>query len=69
MDHEHPEIAAWLRERGHSPDAIKKILAKLENFDEQISRQSLFDSVASGDFDLDALIKEALGDESDKAQS
>ena len=62
MDHEHPEIAQWLHERGHSPEAITKILAKLEDFDDRISRESLFDSVANGDFDLDALIKDALGD-------
>jgi hypothetical protein len=66
MDHDHTEIAAYLRERGHSSDAIKKILAKLETFDQQTSRQSLFDSVASGDFDLDALIKEALGEDEAK---
>ena len=62
-DVRHEELTAWLTERGHSPDEIAKILAKVAQYDAQTIQESIFDSIDSGDFDLSALIKEALSDE------
>jgi hypothetical protein len=63
MVHEHPEIEQWLAERGYPPEAIRKILERLDQFDEKINRESVFDAMATGELDMDALIKEALADE------
>jgi hypothetical protein len=62
MVHERPEIEKWLAERGHSPDDIEKILERLDRWDAQANRESVFDAMETGELDMDALIKEALGD-------
>lgn len=62
MTQERPEIIQWLAERGHSPEAIKKILDRLDQFDAKVNRDSVFDAIAAGQFDIDALIKDALGE-------
>jgi hypothetical protein len=62
MSKPHPEIRQWLAERGHSPEAIEKILARLDQYDSRVNRESVFDAMEQGEFDMDALIKEALGD-------
>jgi hypothetical protein len=63
MPAEHPEIAQWLSERGYPPEAIQRILQRLDQFDEKINRESVFDAMETGELDMDALIKEALSDE------
>lgn len=63
MAKEHPEIEQWLAERGYPPAAIQKILQRLDQFDARINRESVFDAMETGELDMDALIKEALGDE------
>ena len=55
-----PEIAEWLRARGHSDDHIAKILKQLDQFDAEITRESFFDAMETGDLDIDAIVKEAL---------
>lgn len=62
-DPRHAELVAWLSERGHPPDEIAKILAKVADYDARTINESIFDSIDAGDFDLSSLIKEALGDE------
>ena len=62
MSQERPEITEWLAERGHSPEAIKKILERLDQFDAKVNRDSVFDAIAAGQFDIEALIKDALGE-------
>jgi hypothetical protein len=62
MAHEHPEIEQWLTERGYPPEAIRKILERLDQFDAKINRESLFDAMETGELDMDALIKDALGE-------
>lgn len=62
-DPRHAELVAWLTERGHTPDEIAKILAKVADYDARTINESIFDSIDTGDFDLSSLIKEALGDE------
>lgn len=63
MSHDRPEIAQWLAERGYPPAAVEKILERLDQYDSRINRESVFDAMAKGEFDMDALIKEALGEE------
>ncbi len=62
MSHERPEIAAWLAERGYSPAVIEVILAKLDRFDAKVNRDSVFDALETGEFDMDAFVKDALKD-------
>ena len=62
MVQERPEIEKWLAERGHSPDEIEKILERLDRFDAKVNRESIFDAMETGELDMDALIKEALGE-------
>ncbi len=61
-DPRHAELVAWLTERGHSPDEISKILAKVDQYDADMINESIFDSIDRGDFDIAAVIKEALGE-------
>jgi hypothetical protein len=56
------ELVAWLTERGHTPDEITKILNKLAAYDAQTINESIFDSIDKGDFNIAALIEEALGE-------
>ena len=57
----HAELISWLTERGHTPDEIGKILAKVADYDSRTINESIFDSIDTGEFDLSSLIKEALG--------
>jgi hypothetical protein len=63
MSHERPEITQWLADRGYPPAAIEKILQRLDRFDAQVNRDSVFDAMETGEFDMDALINEALKEE------
>lgn len=62
MVNQRPEIEKWLTERGHSSDEIEKILARLDRWDAEAKRDSVFDAMETGELDMDALIKEALGE-------
>jgi hypothetical protein len=61
-DPRHQELVEWLREQGHRPDQIEKILAKVAQYDTQTMHESVFDSISRGQFDLESIIKEALGE-------
>ena len=61
-DPRNAELVGWLTERGHSPEEIDKILAKVEQYDAETVSGSIFDSIDSGDFDIAAIIDEALGE-------
>jgi hypothetical protein len=63
MAPEHPEIEQWLTEHGYPPEAIHRILVRLDEFDAKINRDSVFDAMATGELDMDALVKEVLGEE------
>ena len=54
------QLVDYLKQRGHSQADIDKILKRLADHDEQTFRQSVFDSIEGGSFDLEAIIKEAL---------
>jgi hypothetical protein len=62
MSHERPEIETWLSERGYPPEAIEKIMERLDRFDDKVNRDSLFDAISTGEVDMDAIIKEALAE-------
>jgi len=62
MAHDRPEIETWLAERGYPPEAVQKILERLDSFDAKVNRESVFDAMETGELDMDALIKEALDD-------
>lgn len=52
----------WLEDQGHSPSEIDSIMAKVAEYDAQTLHESLFDAIDRGEFDLEAIIDEALGD-------
>lgn len=56
-------LTEFLQQRGHSPDEIEKIVKRLADHDASEMRQSVFDSIAGGSFNLDDIIKQALEDE------
>ena len=62
-DPRHEELVTWLTEQGHSSEQIEKILAKLQEYDDQTMHESLFDSISSGKFDIASIIQEALGEQ------
>ena len=61
QDKDDDVIDQFLVERGHSPDEIEKIKEHLAKLDDEMFHDSVFDSIASGKIDLDAIVKEALG--------
>ena len=61
-DRRHLELVAWLTERGHSPEEIAKILAKVAEYDAETVNASIFDSIDRGDFDIASFIEKALAD-------
>ncbi|MEN0110535.1 MAG: hypothetical protein AAF805_07400 [Planctomycetota bacterium] len=61
-DQRHAQLVAWLQDRGHSAEEIDRILAKVAEYDDRTARESVFDSIETGGFDLQGLIDEALAD-------
>lgn len=51
-----------LKERAHTDEEIKLILAKVRQYDQRTLHDSVMDSIGAGRMNLDALIKEALED-------
>jgi len=60
---DHTEIRQWLAERGHSREEVERIMRQLENYDAQAVRDSIFDSIDTGQFNIEQVIREALGEE------
>ena len=63
MAQHRPEINHWLLEKGYSQGEVEKILAALDAYDQHTHRESLFEDLSSGDFDIDSIIDEALKEE------
>jgi len=61
-DPRHQELVEWLQEQKYSAAEIEKILAKVAVYDSQTLHESIFDSIDGGDFSIDGIIKEALGE-------
>lgn len=58
----HAQLIAWLENQGHTEEEIEKILAKVDQYDAKTVQESIFDSIESGAFNIQAIIDEALGD-------
>ena len=54
------EIVGWLREQNYTAPQIERILAKVQQYDDRTLRESIFDSIDRGNFDIRAIIEEAL---------
>ena len=54
-------LAEFLQQRGHSEEEIARITKRLAEHDAESMRESIFDSIAAGTFNLDDIIKQALG--------
>jgi len=52
----------YLAERGHDDQEIQTIMARVHDYDEKTQHDSIMDSIGSGGMDLEALVREALGD-------
>jgi len=50
-----------LAERGHTEDEIRKIVARVRQYDAAARHDSVMDSIDRGAFDLEAIIADALG--------
>lgn len=59
-DDEDKILADFLQQRGHTEDEIAKITKRLAEHDAESMRESIFDSIAGGTFNLDDIIKQAL---------
>ncbi|MBP87358.1 MAG: hypothetical protein CMJ64_11660 [Planctomycetaceae bacterium] len=53
-------LIEFLQQRGHSQEEIDKIMKRLAEHDAESMRESIFDSIAGGSFNLDEIIKQAL---------
>ena len=62
-DPRHEELVQWLESQGHTETEIRRILAKVAEYDSQTLHESIFDSIDSGDFDLSSIIDEALSED------
>jgi len=55
-----------LRGQGHSEEEIAKILDHVRHYELEVRTDSVMDSIAGGTFDLDSIVKEALGGADDE---
>lgn len=58
MANEDEMLEVYLREQGCSDEEIRQILGKLRQHDDVTFRDSVFDSIESGSFNLKALIED-----------
>ncbi len=58
------ELLNYLKGQGFAQAEIDKIFEKLEEYDSSVFRQSIFDAIETGSFDLRAVIDEAMGEDS-----
>jgi len=61
---EYAELTEYLRGLGQTEAEIEKILARVRQYEVETQHDSIMDSIGNGTFDLAALIKEALGENS-----
>ena len=62
--HEYEELTEYLRGEGHTEAEIIAILKRVRQYEVETQHDSIMDSIGNGTFDLAALIKEALGENS-----
>ena len=54
------ELVAWLQEEGYNEKQIDKILERVKEYDDGTKLVSEMDSIENGDFQIAAIIEEAL---------
>lgn len=54
------KLKQHLSEQGFDQEEIRKILDKVAEYDRRMERDSAFESIESGSFDLSRIIQEAL---------
>jgi ferritin len=59
-DTSYEALGTFLAKQGHDEQAVKKILAKLAEYDRNMVADSIFDSLENGTFTLEAIVAEAL---------
>ena len=52
----------YLVERGHGPEEIQTIITRVEDYEEKTQHDSVMDSIGTGGMDIEALVREALGE-------
>ena len=57
------ELAALLRENGHSDDDVAKIMQRVMRYESDMQLDSVMASIGDGTLDLTAIVREALGKE------
>lgn len=58
---EYEHLTTYLSGEGYSPEEIEKVINRLRQHDDSTFRDSAFDSIANGTFDLRAIIEQTLG--------
>jgi len=56
-------LIEYLTEQGYPWTEIENVLEKLQEYERRVHRESVFDSIASGSFDLESLLKELKHDQ------
>lgn len=51
-----------LVERGHSSEEIQTIIKRVDDYEEKTQHDSIMDSIGTGGMDIEALVREALGE-------
>jgi hypothetical protein len=51
-------VVEWLQDRGYGEDEIGRVLDRLRDYDKLTNVDALMDAIATGDVDMDAIIKE-----------
>ncbi|MEM9643665.1 MAG: hypothetical protein AAF989_01620 [Planctomycetota bacterium] len=60
MNHEDNSLLIhYLTEQGHSWPEIQQVLSKLNEHDQRTIRESVFDSIETGSFNLEKIVEEA----------
>jgi hypothetical protein len=57
------ELAALLRENGHSDEELAKIMQRVRRYESEMQLDSVMASIGDGSLDLAAIVREALGHE------
>ena len=63
LNEDYAAIVDMLRERGHDEPEIQKILHRVRQHEDEMKLDSVMDSIGAGKFDLDGLIRDALGEQ------
>ena len=62
QDEDYTELTEFLKNRGHSPKEIEKIIVRVRRYERETQLDSIMDSIGKGTLNLEGLIKEALGE-------